>query len=112
MTLKNVIESIYIVLPLVLIAFLLLMYITIYLWKMDANVIRARIFLNYAEFKKSFQLLSIFAFLLLIHVSLIYVKGTVLGVPAEDLQPFFGLTLAITMATFAYFIFKSIKKHK
>jgi hypothetical protein len=67
---KNVLEVIneIVVLPIAIITFFLLMYIVIYLWKKDPDVIRSRVFLKYREFKKAFLLLAGFAFVLILHV--------------------------------------------
>lgn len=73
--LKNVLEFIneLLVIPISIITLVLLMYIVIYLWKKNPDVIRSRIFLKYREFKKAFLLLAVFAFMLVLHVTLIYI---------------------------------------
>lgn len=112
---KNVLESIneIVVIPVSIITFLLLMYIVVYLWKKDPDVIRSRIFLKYREFKKAFLLFALFALVLIIHVSLIYIphfysleEDTLIS----DLQRIFGLFLILIMITFVYFIYKSIRE--
>src|SRR3972149_5790411 len=104
-----------VVLPIIIITFFLLMYISVYLWKKDPDIIRAKIFLNFNEFKKAFLLLAVFAFVLIFHVTLIYIPHlfySILQCPATtgyDLQRFFGLVLALVMITFVYFSYRSIK---
>lgn len=117
---KNVLEVIneVVVIPVAIITFLLLIYIVIYLWKKDPDFIRSRIFLKYHEFKKAFLLLLLFAFVLIIHISLIYIPRFIyehfndVFLPIDlitDLQRFFGLTLVLIMITFVLYIYKSIK---
>lgn len=109
---KNVIEVINetIVLPVAIITFFLLIYIGIYLWKTDPDVVRSRIFLKYREFKKAFLLLAVFAFVLILHVSLIYIPHffSYYSPFIEDIQRVFGLILVLVMITFVYYIFRSI----
>jgi len=112
--LKNALEMIdeVVVIPLSIITFFLLIYIVVYLYKKDPDVIRSRIFLKYDEFKKAFLLLAVFAFILVLHVSLIFVPHfysfedyPLIG----DIQRFFGLILVLVMITFAYMIFRNIR---
>lgn len=103
------------VLPLVIITFVILMYVVVFLWKKDPDFIRARIFLKYSQFKKAFLLLSIFAFVLILHVGLIYDPHLFYFILnctssfAYDIQRFLGLILALIMLTFAYIIHRNIK---
>ena len=111
---KNVLEVIneVVVLPIAIITFFLLMYIVFYLWKKDPDIIRAKIFLKYSEFKKAFLMFAIFAFVLIIHVTLIYIPHLFMKESLtflEDLQRIFGLVLAIILIIFVYLIYKSIK---
>ncbi len=116
MDLKNVLDTVneIIVLPLSIISFFLLMYIVVYLWKKDPDVIRSRIFLKYGQFKKAFLLLAVFAFVLIFHVLLIYLRD---HFPYEyypliaDVQRIFGLALVMIMVSFAYYIFRSISNN-
>lgn len=113
---KNVLEVIneVVVLPIAIITFFLLMYIVVYLWKKDPDIIRSRIFLKYREFKKAFLLLAVFAFVLILHVSLIYMPHFFLFYSPliGDVQRVFGLILVLIMITSAYFIFRSISIHE
>ncbi len=112
--LKNVLEVVdeSVVLPIVIITFLLLIYIVFYLSTRDPDIIRSKIFLKYAEFKKAFILLAAFAFVLVIHVALIYIPHFY---QFEDysfiiyLQRFCGLLLSLIMMTFVYVLIKSIR---
>lgn len=113
---KNVLEIInqIIIIPISLVTFFLLIYIVIYLNKKDPDVIRSKIFLKYREIKKAFIMLIIFAFLLIFHVSLIYIPQLFeftsdLITLMEDLQLFFGLFLVLTLVTFAITVYRSIK---
>lgn len=115
--LKNALEMIdeIVVIPLSIITFFLLIYIVIYLNKKDPDVIRSRIFLKYDEFKKAFLLLAVFAFILVLHVSLIYVPYFYSFEDSpliEYIQRFFGLILILVMITFVYIIFKSMRNGK
>ncbi len=112
--LKNVLHVVneIIVLPIVIIAFFLLMYIVVFLNKKDPDVVRAKIFLNYRKFKKAFLLLALFAFILILHVALIYIPHLFLFEDyflVKDVQLFFGLTLAIIMISFVVYLYRSIK---
>lgn len=112
--LKNVLEVVneVIVLPIVIIAFLLLIYVVFYLTTRDPDVVRSRIFLKYSEFKKAFILLAVFGFVLVLHVALIYLPHFY---QYEDysviryLQRFGGLLLSLIMITFVYVFVKIIK---
>jgi len=111
---KNVLEVIneVLVLPIAIITFFLLIYIVLYLWKKDPDVIRSRIFLKYNEIKKAFILFLVFAFILILHVSFIYIPHILsLGSSSfiYDLQRILGLLLILIMITFVYVIFKSIR---
>ncbi len=112
--LKNVLEFIneLLVIPIAIITMVLLMYIAVYLWKKDPDVIRSRIFLKYREFKKAFVLLALFAFGLVLHVSLIYFPRFFLFYSPliTDLQRIFGLVLVLIMLNFAYVIFRTISE--
>ncbi len=112
MDIKNVLEVIndFVVLPITIIAFLLLMYVVFYLSKRDPDVVRSRIFLKYAEFKKAFILLAAFAFILVLHVALIYIPRIYYYNPVVSyIQKFFGLVLSMIMISFVYVLIKSIK---
>ncbi|MDD5617078.1 MAG: hypothetical protein PHH85_12860 [Candidatus Methanoperedens sp.] len=110
---KNVLEVANdgLVLPIVIITFLLLTYMVFYLGRKDADLVRSKIFLRYSQFKNAFLLLAAFAFVLVIHVALIYttqlyfIEASVIG----DLQKFFGLVMSLIMITFVYFLFRSLK---
>lgn len=112
---KNVLEVIneIVVLPIAVLTFFLLMYIVIYLWKKDPDVIRSRIFLKYREFKKAFLMLAAFAFVLILHVSLIYVPHffSFDSHLIDDVQRLFGLILVLIMISFVYLIFRSISNN-
>ncbi len=112
--LKNVLEVVNesVILPLITITFLLLMYVVYYLGNRDPDVIRSRIFLKYAEFKKAFILLSAFALILMIHVALIYVPHFFYfeDYPLlKSIQRFCGFLLTLILITFVYVLIKSIK---
>ncbi|MCX9010976.1 MAG: hypothetical protein OIN66_07630 [Candidatus Methanoperedens sp.] len=111
---KNALEIIneVVVIPAAIITFSLLMYIVYYLWNKDPDVIRSRIFLKYGEFKKAFLLFALFAFVLILHVSLIYIPHlfSLEDSPLiEDLQRFFGLALTLILITFVSYIYRSMR---
>ena len=111
---KNVLEVIneVLVLPIAIITFFLLIYIAAYLRKKDPDVIRSRIFLKYNEIQKAFLLLIAFAFILILHVSLIYLPHFFSWdhIPLiDDYQRICGLILVIILIAFVYIIFRSIK---
>ena len=111
---KNVLEVIneFVVLPIIIITFLLLIYVVFYLSKRDPDVVRSRIFLKYAEFKKAFILLAAFGFVLVLHVALIYMQDLYYikyYSIMTDIQRFFGLVLSFIMINFVYLLIKSIK---
>jgi len=113
MDIKNVLEVIneLLVLPIAIITFVVLMYITIYLWKKDQDIIRSRIFLKYCEMKKAFILLAAFAFILIFHVALIYMPNFFSSdflIFIDDLQRILGLVLILILITFVYFIYRRI----
>lgn len=111
---KNVLEVIneIMVLPIAIITFFLLIYIATYLWKKDPDVIRSRIFLKYREIQKAFVLLVAFAFVLVLHVALIYMpylfsldKSPLI----DDIQRIFGLVLILILISFVLFIYSGMK---
>ncbi len=111
---KNALEIIneVVIIPAAIIIFSLLMYIVVYLRNKDPDIIRSKIFLKYEEFKKSFMLFALFAFVLIIHVSLIYIPHFFLlkdDPLIDDIQRFFGLTLTLIMITFVIYIYRSMK---
>lgn len=111
---KNVLEVIneVLVLPIAIITFFLLIYIVLYLWKKDPDVIRSRIFLKYNEIKKAFILFLAFAFILILHVSFIYIPHILsLGSTSfiYDLQKILGLLLILILIAFVYIIFRSVR---
>lgn len=112
---KNVLEVIneVFVLPIAIITFFILVYIVMYLWKKDPDVIRSRIFLKYTYIKKAFLLLVVFAFLLVLHVALIYIPHY-FSIESyyliENIQKIFGLLLIFSLLAFAYVIFRSLIK--
>jgi len=113
MDIKNVLEVIneILVMPIAIITFVLLMYIVVYLWKKDPDVIRSRIFLRYCEIKKAFILLAAFAFILILHVALIYMPkffSSDFLIFIDDLQRILGLVLILILITFVYFIYRTL----
>lgn len=110
---KNVLEvtNEIVVLPIAVLTFFLLIYIVTYLWKKDPDIIRSKIFLHYREFKKAFLLLAVFALVLMLHVSLIYIPHffSFYSPIISDMQRFFGLILILIMISFVYFIFRIIR---
>ncbi len=104
-----------VILPILIITLILLVYIIIYLNKKDTDLIKARIFLKYDEFKKAFLILLLFAFLLIFHVILIYDPHFFYFLLkcsssfAHQLQHFFGLAISITMVVFAFLIYRITK---
>lgn len=112
---KNVLEVVneVLVLPIAIITFFLLIYIALYLWKKDPDVVRSRIFLKYNEIKKAFILFLAFAFILIFHVSLIYIPHFFSLSSSSsfiyDLQRIFGLLLILILIAFVYVIFRSIR---
>jgi len=109
---KNVLEVIneLLVLPIAIITFVLLMYIVVCLWKKDPDVIRSRIFLKFCEIKKAFILLVAFAFVLILHVALIYIPQffTSNYLFFIDVQRILGLVLILILMAFVYFIYRSV----
>jgi signal transduction histidine kinase len=110
---KNALQVIneLLVLPIATITFVVLIYITIYLWKKDPDVIRSRVFLKYCEIKKAFILLAAFALVLILHVALIYIPHFISLnsiIPIDDLQRILGLVLILILMAFVYFIYRSI----
>jgi hypothetical protein len=111
---KNVLEVIneILVLPIAIVTFFLLMYIIIFLWKKDPDVIRSRIFLKYREIKKAFILFAAFAFVLVFHVSLIYIPHLLSLNDSPfiyDIQRIFGLILVLILLSFVHVIYKSLR---
>jgi len=104
-----------VVLPIVIIIFFLLIYILAYLKTKNPDVIRSKIFLNFNIFRRAFLLLALFGSALILHVMLIYYPHILyfilLCTPSMsfEIQRILGLALAISMAAFVYFFYRSIK---
>ncbi len=114
MDLKNALEVVneWIILPIITLTFFLLIYVVYYLSTRDPDVVRSRIFLKYASFKKAFILLAAFAFVLVIHVALIYIPHFFYfeDYPLiKSIQKFCGFLLSLIMLTFTYVFIKAIK---
>ncbi len=111
--LKNVLEVVneIAVLPIAIITFFLLISMFIYLRKKDPDLLRSRIFLKYGQFKRAFILLALFAFLMILHVSFIYIPhyfsydDSLLGLAQE----FFGFGMVLTLIAFVGTIYISLK---
>ncbi len=103
------------VLPIVIIIFFLLIYILVYLKTKNPDVVRSKIFLNFNIFRSAFLLLALFGFVMVLHVALIYYPHIFYFILscttslAFEIQRILGLALAISMAAFVYFIYRSIK---
>ncbi len=100
-----------VVLPVAVVTFFLLIYIVAFIWKKDPDVVRSRIFLKYLEFKKAFILLAVFAFVLMLHVSLIYIPHwfSFDSPLIDDAQRAFGLILVLILIAFTYLIIRNIR---
>jgi hypothetical protein len=114
MDLKNGLEAIneIIILPVAVISFILLIKVAMFLRTKDPDVVRAKIFLKFRIFRKALVFTAFFSFVLVIHISLIYVRrfyNSIFGLPVADIQRFFGLVLVFTLISFVYFIYRSIK---
>jgi hypothetical protein len=112
--LKNVLISIdeIFIMPIAIITFFFLIYVLYYLNKKDPDVIRAKIFLGFSSFKKAFILIAAFAFVLILHISLIYIPHYLdnnFGLPLPQIQHFLGLVLVLVLIAFVYYIYRSIK---
>lgn len=113
MDMKNVLELIneLLVLPIAILTFIILIYLTIYLWKKDQDVIRSRIFLKYCEIRKVLVLLAAFAFILILHVALIYIPHFLTSnspMFIDDVQRILGLVLIFILLAFVYVIYIGI----
>lgn len=62
----------YIILPLTLVTFVLLLYFVYYLGISDPDLIKSKIFLRFNEFRKAFIILAAVGFALVFHVFFIY----------------------------------------
>jgi hypothetical protein len=112
--LKNALEIVneVVVIPVVIFTFFLLIYIVLYLRNKDPDIIRSKIFLKYNEFKSAFLLFALFAFVLILHVSLFYIPhfySLEENPLLEDVQRFFGLSLTLIMITFVFYIYRIMK---
>lgn len=103
------------VLPLAIITFLILIYIGIYLLTKDPDVIRSRIFLKYNEIRKAILLLIAFAFVLILHMTLIFYPDVSYYISdgsssfIYNLQRVLGLILIFILITFVFLIYRSVK---
>lgn len=105
----------YVIVPISIITFFILVYMVVYLYTKNPDTIRSKIFLNYSRFRTAFSLFALFAFMLIIHVALVYdphIFYFILGCSpsmAYELQHFFGLLLSLIMITFVGLLYKTIK---
>jgi hypothetical protein len=106
--------NLYIILPLTLLTFILLLYFVYFLGKLDPDLIKSKIFLRFEYFKQAFIILAIAAFALVFHVILIYLRDFITISSRQSLfifgiQQLLGLILAILLLLFVYRLFKTIK---
>ena len=106
--------NLYIIFPLTLVTFILLLYFVYFLGKSDHDLIKSKIFLRFEYFKQAFIILAIAAFALVFHVILIYLHDfiTISGRQSlfiSGIQQLLGLILAILLILFVYKLFKTIK---
>ncbi|HIH45282.1 MAG TPA: hypothetical protein HA257_09525 [Candidatus Methanoperedenaceae archaeon] len=98
--------------PLVGIAFVLITYVVVHFWTSDPDTVKSKLFLNYDKFKKAFMLFALIAFLLLLHVFLVFIRNYVssdlliqYGSAMRDIQLILGLIMAIGLTFFAYVVY-------
>ena len=114
---ENILKTIneVVILPLSIIIFFILIHIANYMSKKDPDVIRSRIFLKYYEIKRAFVLLVAFAFILILHVTLIYYPHIFYfflecsSSLIDHFQNILGLILVIILISFVFIIYKSLK---
>ncbi len=106
----------YVIIPLTILTFLMLVYFVVYIRKNDPDIIKSKLFLRFDEFKNAFTILAIAAFVLIFHVLLIYLHNLIdmssmleLLVLFSNIQQLLGLALAILLLIFAYILFKVVK---
>lgn len=105
----------YVILPISIITFFILVYIVIYLYTTNSDKIRSKIFLNFSKFKFAFSLFLLFAFILIFHVVLVYQPHIFYFIlncspaMAIEIQHFFGLMLSSILIIFVVLFFKCIK---
>ncbi len=106
----------YVIIPLTILTFLMLVYFVVYIRKNDPDIIKSKLFLRFDEFKNAFTILAIAAFVLIFHVLLIYLHNLIdmssmleLLVLFSNIQQLLGLALAILLLIFAYRLFKVVK---
>lgn len=106
----------YILIPLTIITFVLLVYFVLYIRRNDPDLIKSKIFLNFEQFISAFTILAVAAFVLIFHVILIYQykffdlsSSLHLQIFISKFQQLLGLVLTILLLLFAYRIFKIVK---
>ncbi|MCG7848119.1 MAG: hypothetical protein MIO93_02930 [ANME-2 cluster archaeon] len=106
----------YVIIPLTILTFLMLVYFVVYIRKNDPDIIKSKVFLRFDEFKNAFTILAIAAFVLIFHVLLIYLRDLIdmssmleLLYLFYNIQQSLGLLLAILLLIFAYRLFKVVK---
>jgi len=102
-------------LPLAIMTFLILIYMGFYLRTKNPDIIRSRIFLKYHEIRKAILLLIAFAFVLILHMTLIFypdVSNYISNGSSSfiyNLQRGLGLILIFILITFVILIYRNIK---
>jgi len=102
------------VLPLAIMTFLILIYMGIYLRTKNPDIIRSRIFLKYHEIRKAMLLLIAFAFVLILHMTLIFYPDVTYFISngsssfIYNLQRGLGLVLVFILTTFVFLIYRSV----
>jgi len=102
-------------LPLAIITFFILIYIGFYMRNKNPDIIRSRIFLKYHEIRKAILLLIAFAFVLILHMTLIFYPDVSNYISDgsssfnSNLQRVLGLVLSLILITFVILIYRSIK---
>ena len=121
LTLSLIVDTIefinnYVIIPLTIVTFAILVYFVIYIRNNDPDVIKSKLFLRFDEFKNAFTILAFAAFILIFHVLLIYLHNFIdmsqmlnLMVLIPNMQQLLGLVLTILLLLFAVRIFRVIK---
>ncbi|MDF1557039.1 MAG: hypothetical protein P1P80_02475 [ANME-2 cluster archaeon] len=106
----------YIIIPLTVVTFAMLVYFVIFIRKNDPDIIKSKLFLRFDEFKSAFTILAVAAFVLIFHMLLIYIGNffdmttmVSLLLFMSNIQQILGLILTVLLLLFAYRMFRVVK---
>jgi len=106
----------YVIIPLTILTFLILVYFVVYIRKTDPDIIKSKLFLRFNKFKNAFTILAIAAFVQIFLILSIYLRNLIdMSSMLEILFLFYNIqqllefALTILLLVFSYKLLKVVK---